>query len=461
MKAVLKTGAPIILLFPDQLRADALGVSGNSFVQTPHIDRLASESVCFETCITNAPLCRPARITMMTGLPVSAHRFDSNLRVPDPVSMPSHVRELRDQAGYHTAVVGKTHLHNGGGHLDDHSEVLRQWGFCDALELPDAQRHDVRSAHTDWLTSTTPKGSMDKLARWRDYVAQHSLDSAPPDTPPWNLSTEDHLDSFCARAAAERVRGYQGDSPLYLQVNFPGPHPPFDPTIEFLEPLDEQDPELPLPILDASTGPLSPVARRYRRKQREWTESEARRLRIAYFGKVALVDQGVGRVMEALGDAGLMDEAWIMLASDHGELLGDHHMTGKVLCYEAALRVPLLVRPPGGTHSRVDPGPVNLLDVVATISAIAGLSPTGGQSLTERVLAGPSPVDESRSVVFENMGTVGIRSPTATMTWDRSSAQPVELFDREGDPLQLHNVVDVPAYRETLQELLSLLGDRR
>ena len=98
-------GAPIVLFFLDQLRADAIGVAGNAYARTPHIDALAAESVRFETCITNAPLCRPARICLLSGQPVSVHRFDDNQRVPRPGSLPSHVAELRD-TGYHTTVVG-------------------------------------------------------------------------------------------------------------------------------------------------------------------------------------------------------------------------------------------------------------------------------------------------------------------------------------------------------------------
>ncbi len=70
-------GAPIVLIFLDQLRADAIGAAGNACVRTPNIDALAAQSVRFETCITNAPLCRPARICLLSGQPVSVHRFDT------------------------------------------------------------------------------------------------------------------------------------------------------------------------------------------------------------------------------------------------------------------------------------------------------------------------------------------------------------------------------------------------
>jgi hypothetical protein len=93
----------VVLFLFDQLRADAIGAAGNGFVRTPNLDRTAASSVRFVQCVTNAPLCRPARITLMTGQPVHRHRFTTNNRVPDPGTTPSHVRRLRDERGYHTA----------------------------------------------------------------------------------------------------------------------------------------------------------------------------------------------------------------------------------------------------------------------------------------------------------------------------------------------------------------------
>lgn len=440
-------GAPVVLFFLDQLRADAIGVAGNAYVRTPHIDALAAESVRFETCITNAPLCRPARICLLSGQPVSVHRFDDNQHVPQPGSLPSHVAELRN-AGYHTAVVGKTHLHAGVGHLDHHKSQLEAWGYQQIIELPDAQQHQLRSAHSDWLTATTQPGETDKYVRWKDFVEHHRPRTDPPDTAPWHLGIEDHLDSFCARRAAEVVRA-RGDHPLYLQVCFPGPHPPFDPTTEYLP-----DPRgLPSPISGPRSGPIAPVEQRYRRAQRRWTDDAIASSRRAYFGKVALVDHCIGRVLAAVEETHLDEQAWIILTADHGELLGDHGFHGKVLPFESSIRIPLLIRPPGGTTARVDRGVTELLDVVATIRNIAGFEApdSWGSSLVDRVLAPSSISPSPRSIVFENFGYVGLRTPELTMTWDARTGDPLELFDRTIDPHQFENRVDEPRYRDAVR----------
>ncbi len=463
----IRAGAPVVFLFIDQLRADSLGYAGNPVVRSPNIDKLAADSVRFDTCVTNAPVCRPARVTMMTGRPVADHGIWTNRLEPRP-DLPSHVRRMREEGGYHTAVIGKTHLHEGRGHFADHVQRLDRWGFNDAIELPDPQQYWMRSAHSDWLQATTGKGEVDKFARWQDYVQTYTWDQAPPDLAPWNLSTDDHLDSFCGRAAADYLRSYAEDAPLYLQVNFPGPHKPFDPTSEFTAPLDPEDPSLPLPILEAPRPPVSPINLKYQGiKLEDWTEATARKLRVDYYAKIGLVDRALGQVLQALRDTGMYDESWVILMSDHGELLADHMMTGKVLVYEPSIRVPLLIKPPGGrpATSWDDSGTIDLLDVVATILAAGGVDPAGDGDtpLVGRVAEGPegSAAHRTKPVLFENMEYVGLRTSRYTLGWDLAMGRPVELFDNVEDPEQRTNVVEEPDRRPVLDDLVELLRDRR
>ncbi len=455
---------PILYLYVDQLRYDALGCTGNPIARTPHLDALAAESVRFERCVTNAPSCRAARTSMMTGLHVFQHGVWDNLVRPDP-SLQSHVRQLRDLAGYHTMVVGKTHLHDGLGHLDDHVEKLRRWGFTDAVELPDPQQYSLLSAHADWLTRTTPAGEQDKYRRWADYILHYTWDAPPPDADPWRLSTDDHLDSFCARTAADAIGAHRGDAPLYLQVNFPGPHKPFDPTSEFLP--DPDDPAMPLPIPGPPAPPHSPLNETYQEiKLEPWAEAEARVLRAAYYGKIALIDRGIGIVLDALREAGLYDDAWIVVHSDHGELLADHGMTGKVLGYEGAVRVPLLIKPPGGASTAwVDRGQVDGMDVTASLLAMGGLDPAGfgDRDLTPRVLAGPAGplAHDSKPVSFETLGHVGLRTETLKLGWDLRLAKPVELFALDTDPQELTNRIVDPQLAEAREEAVAILQTLR
>ncbi|MEZ4241533.1 MAG: sulfatase-like hydrolase/transferase [Myxococcota bacterium] len=432
------SGPPLVLVLFDQLRADVLGHG-----LTPRLDALAAQAVTFPNAVTDAALCRPARVTLATGLPVHAHGLDSNRTVADPAPLPSHVRRLRDEAGYHTVVVGKTHLHAGTGHLDDHLPRLRAWGYADAVELPDAQEHRLGSAHGDALTA-------DQHRRWREYVAART--DSPPDAPPWDLPLDLHLDVFCARTAAARIRAWDGDAPPYLQVCFPGPHPPFDAPRAFRR--DPDDPALPPPILAPSRGPVPPVRVRYRRGQARRTERELRDGRARYLAKVALLDHCLGIVLDALRDARW--DPWLVVTADHGELAGDHGLFGKVLAWDGALRVPLLVRPPGGTVGRTDDSDASLRDVAETLGALGGIGPG---ALAERVLQ-PLPA-RRRPILSEALGHVALRDGPFTFGWDRATGRAVELYDRRDDPLECHNRVGDPALAEAEDRLTDALHTLR
>ncbi|MBX2800758.1 MAG: sulfatase-like hydrolase/transferase [Myxococcales bacterium] len=409
----------IVLVFTDQWRADA-----RSAVLTPHLERLCTDALDYTCCITNAALCRPARATLMTGQPVAVHGYGTNHAVPDPRMHPSHVRQLRD-AGYRTVLVGKSHLTPGHGHLDDHVEILHAWGFEQAMDLPDAQQLHLRSAYSDWLTASTPADQFDKARRRRDYLAYADWHT-PSDTAPWSLQPADQLDAFCARRAVQVIEGHDSDAPLYLQVNFPGPHPPFDAPSAYHDRVDPMEATLaPMAPLSA-TGPALPS----RQTPRQHSAEELARMRAAYFAKVALVDEGLGEVVAALRRQDLLDTAWVIVTADHGELLGDHGLTRKVVPYEGALRVPLVVRPPGGTVARGVSQPVDLVALVASIRAIGGVGEAPG--LLEAV---------ERPVISEAMGLVTVRTATHKVVWDRRAEAYVGAFELEADPLEQRNRV--------------------
>lgn len=435
----------IVLFLLDQMRADAVGATGRGPARSPNVDRIAASGVRFEQAVTSAPLCRPARISLMTGQPVHRHRFGNNQRTPEPEQVVSHVRRLRDEARYRTVVVGKTHLHTGVGHLDDHRGILARWGYDRAVELPDAMDYRTRSAHSDSLSP-----ERDRVRRM--YVASHPLRAPAPDSPPWRIPEEDHLDLFCARAASSEIERHR-ELPLYLQVCFPGPHPPFDAPLRFRRPPAPAEIPWLSPIPSGGTGPQSPITRRRLLRSGLWSEEALAGLRLDYLAKVALVDEAIGTVWAALERAGLLEEAWIILTADHGDMLGDNGLIGKVVCREASVRIPLILRPPGGIAGWTDRGTADLTDVTATILEIAGLA---GDGLQGRVLGGPegASAHRCRPILSANLGTVSIRDERYTLAWDRRLALPVELYDREADPQQRHNRANDPEMEAVTRSLV-------
>ena len=140
----------IILIYPDQQRGDTMG-SIIPEIKTPNLDRLAAEGVTFTRCATNSPLCMPARASLITGQYVNEHGAWNNSIEADRHG-PSHVRNIRD-AGYHTMVVGKTHLylHQRAGHTGKHAQELRDWGYEEDHEITGPMASaTVDSPYTDY-----------------------------------------------------------------------------------------------------------------------------------------------------------------------------------------------------------------------------------------------------------------------------------------------------------------------
>lgn len=460
----------IVYIFSDQHRGDCLGVLGHPVIKTPNLNRLAKEGVVFGRCYTNAPLCRPARTTMMTGLYPREHGVWDNFSAPN-WQIPNHVKRLRDEANYYTAVVGKTHLHLGEGHLSWHSWILEQMGFNEVHELP-GPRHarTLRSEYSDWLSLTTPPGERNKYERLRDYLGycrthswERPWDTPPLDDPRFGLDASDHMDLYTGRAAAGWIRDYADDRPFYLQVNFPGPHNPNDAPMRYRELYDPGDPHLPPGILIQPPKSGSRLVKISQSKQnvRRMTPQQHRMWQASYFAKVTLIDDAIGQVLEALAEQDLLDNTWIVYGSDHGEMLGDHYLAQKGLFYESAVRVPLIIRPAGGIPGWRCNGLVDQLDVTATIQEIAGLDNGSehGRSLVYESSADPLDLDAQAGkdlVVSETWGFGMIFDGRFKLVLSAASARAVELYDLKEDPQEVINRVRDPAFKRIKRDLKKL-----
>ncbi|MBX2796652.1 MAG: sulfatase-like hydrolase/transferase [Myxococcales bacterium] len=468
----------IVYIYTDQHRAPLLGSYGHPDALTPHIDALAAEGVLFEHCFTNAPICRPARATMMSGLLPSDHGCWNNNQFADRRGE-SHVRRMRD-AGWHTAMIGKSHLDlvMGDASQSPNTDNLRAWGFEDSLELLSQPTTVVKpNAYMEWLAETTPAGDVPKTQRHKGYVNawEHLIHSPPPDAEPYRLSTDDHLDVFCGRRAADWIRtraGSHPDTPFYLQVNLPGPHSPFDATSEFRELYDEA--QITLPILGeppTDRGALVAFLHETKPELHGLTEADARFLLMTYLSKITLIDFVVGEVVAAIEEAGIADHTWIVYGSDHGELAGDHELWGKVAMYEGSLRIPFIVRPPGGTSPWRTNALVDQRDVTATILGIAGESgPGGGTSQLPRIEAGPDAAGAQTGrehVVAQIAGhpqgslrTAMVRSERHKLVYNLDDGVAEELYDLDADPVERDNRIADPDQATTVNTLRNALLDQ-
>lgn len=453
--AVSMTDKPnIVFIFTDQQRADTFGYAGDPVAITPHADRLAAEGVVFPRCCASAPVCMTTRASLISGKPVNEHGVWS-FADPELRHGSSHVRNVRD-AGYHTAVVGKTHLRHGQRHTGDHLGEMHDWGYVEATEITGpVESMTTDSPYTDHLAE---KGLLDVHREYlRTYTRGERMRVMQPwETPPCLLPTEDHLDMYIARTAAQWVRDYAGAEPFYLQVCFGGPHNPWDSPAEYRHRYDADS--MPLSITEKQKGPVAPLVDMMltgsAAKLDQMSAAQNRVMKTYYYAKVTMIDDGIGMVIDALRENGQMDNTWIVYSADHGEMLGDHGLIAKKVFYEGAVKVPCVVRPPGGVDGWVSAGLTDHLDIAATLMDAAGaeaIEDSPGRSLVPLVNAGATDANAQRhrtAVLSEFAGTDPysmVLTDRYKMTVDTRTREPLDLYDMAEDPHELHNRVDDPA----------------
>ena len=452
----------IVFIFPDQQRGDVVGFAGNPVVKTPNLDRFAAESVSFSRCITNSPVCMPARMSIMSGKHPCQHGMWANNVDGDP-EQPNHVRNIRD-AGYRTAQVGKVHLHvrtPGDGHSREHAHKMHAWGFDDTHELRDIMAYAVADCYyTDFLCE---KGTLEPFRNYMRLIVRGENQGTllPWETPPSALPDEQSLDMYTANRAVKWIEEYDDDTPFYLQVMFPGPHNPFDSSAADRALYDPED--MPLSIVAPTEGPVSRQVERSRKSGglAHMTPSQDRLMRLYYYAKVTHIDRCIGLVLGALEKRGVLDDTWVIYTSDHGEMLGDHRCRNKALFYEGALTVPLCIRPPGGVTGWRTSALTDHLDVVETMLEIVDAATLDGEelrsSLVSKIANGAAAEDAhvGKDVAFSEVRLFSmVRSDQYKLTVDSLTREPLELYDMASDPEELKNLVDDPALEGVRKDLI-------
>ena len=444
------TNASILYLFMDQLRADSLG----SPVQAPNLTRLMDESLVFGRCISNAPLCVPARAALMTGLLPRTTGVWSNARAAD-LSCPSHVRNIRN-AGFHTAVIGKTHLWRTGPgpkaglHAREMDHVLEEWGFDERIEVNDPIGTGSQGcAYTDHLDS------IGYLKEHQAYIQAWIRELRSGDPQPWNqvpapVPEDEDIDSFIGRSAVNWLNEYDHSAPFYLQVQFTGPHDPYDGPQRLRDKYDVEDIDVGWreDLEEAVTRRFGSI----------WaaTDTQIRQWRVNYYANITLIDEWIGRLVETLHSIGVLDQCWIVLCSDHGEMLGDHGRMGKAVFYDSAVRVPCFVRPPKGISRTDIDEPVEQIDLTATLLEIAGAEPipaSQGRSLLG-YLNGSKPT-QKRAVVSELFGTTMVETEEWKLSLNLLNDESNMLINRLDDPDEQLNLARDADYQDTIDQLIA------
>jgi arylsulfatase A-like enzyme len=392
--ATVRRRPNVLLVMPDQLRAQALGCMGDPNVRTPHLDRLASEGLLLRNMVATTPVCCPARAIILTGR--YAHRngmVANDLRLRESeVTLSSVLR----QAGYRTGFIGKWHLDGGP----------RMPGFIP----PGPRRHGFEF----WAANE---------CNHAHFNTQYFRDSDQP-IPMNKFEAEGWTD-----LAIEFLRGHRSDSrPFFLSVQMGPPHDPYKAPPEYSKRYD--------------AGTL--------RLRANYREGPVPRSAIAeYYAMITAVDDQVGRLVAELDSLGMAEDTIVLFTSDHGDMLGSQGQRLKRKPWEESIRVPGIIRYPRRVKAgRRTEGFFTHVDIAPTVLGLCGAGipkSMQGADLT-RLVSGSTErgPDEAFLQIFgpyhgdgTEAGWRGVR--TSRYTYARYADKPWVLYDNHRDPDQLEN----------------------
>jgi arylsulfatase len=364
----------VVLVCVDQWRGDCLSIDGHPVVHTPHLDELALRGARFSRAYSATPTCVPARMALLTGLSQRTHRrvgYQDGVPFDIETTLPGEFR----RHGYQTQAIGKLH----------YTPTRARLGFDDVL-LHDGYLHYGRRRHLavetydDYLPWLRSQAGQSAVA---DYFDQ-GVNCNSYVTRPWDKPESLHPTTWVVTQALSWLYRRDPTAPFFLYLSFHRPHPPFDPPAWAFEQY------LHAPQYEPPVGDWSDLYASHREDHSHQAFSARmrpdilQRARAGYYGHMAHIDLQLNRFVESLQEFGLKDNTYICFVSDHGEMLGDHHLFRKGFPYEGSARIPFLLAGPGTGRGVRRDEIAELRDVMPTLLDCAGLpvpEPVEGRSL--------------------------------------------------------------------------------
>lgn len=401
----------VVIVLPDQWRAQATGYAGdpNLRKKTPHLDKLASESVDFSTAVSCCPVCTPYRASLMTGqYPLTHGLFLNDLCLGNKAVS---IAQAYSKAGYDTAYIGKWHLDGHGRSSYIPPDRRQGFNYWKALEC----NHDYNNSHYYSGNDPTKRkwNGYDVIAQTRDaqqYISEHASNSRP----------------------------------FVLFLCWGTPHNPYQ-----TAPQRYRDMFNPDSI-----------------KLRANVKCDSRVDLAGYYSHIVAMDECLGELMQSIDKAGIRDNTILVFTSDHGDMLGSQNTRRKQCPWDESVRVPFLLRYPSvlGRGGRKIAVPIGTPDIMPTLLSLSGIDiPNTVEGSDFSGLIKGTGKTEDNAVLITCISPFaewakpkgreyrGIR--TSRYTYVRDIAGPWLLYDNESDPYQMTNLAGSPENAK-LQEKL-------
>ncbi|MDG2253390.1 MAG: sulfatase-like hydrolase/transferase [Opitutaceae bacterium] len=406
---------------------------GPTVCETPNIDWLADNGAIATRFYATTPVCSPSRGAFVTGRYPQNNGVATNggTLLDDTITFGEALRKV----GYATGYAGKWHIDNKGSMNLWAPE--REFGFTD-------NRYMLKRGHWKQLEDT-PQGP-----RVIDYE-KISVEGATPE----NFTTD-----FLADKTVDFINEHK-DEPFCYMLSIPDPHGP-------------NSVRAPYDTMYNDKSFTAPATMSKSTEDQPWWGQPHEVLKYGfnrdkdsmaqYFGMVKCIDDNVGKILDAVRKAGLMEKTIILFTSDHGDMCYEHARINKSIPFEASAKVPFVLYSAGQIESGlVVNEALGCVDFMPTVLDLMGVKSPGteeGRSAAA-LFTRTRPADWNDIAIFRSSGTGAgwLAAATKRHKLVFTSDSSPWLFDMEQDPHELKNFLDDPASRGIIRSLSSQLLD--
>ncbi|SHJ22707.1 sulfatase [Pseudozobellia thermophila] len=434
----------ILFIAVDDLRPE-LNFYGAKHIQSPYLDKLASESLVFNRAYCNIPVCGASRASLLTGIRPTRKRFmdystRADVDVPHAISLPKFLK----QNGYTTRSNGKIY-------------------------------HQIDDDSLAWDVIWFPKGNIRNYQLKKNIEENGNANLAVAGAAAFEMAevvdTAYFDGKIAQRGIADLKKLKNGKQPFFLALGFMKPHLPFNAPKKYWDLYDRNQIKLPKNYVQPKTTPTEAFhnygeLRNYGNipGKGDIPDDLAKELIHGYYACVSYVDAQIGLVLDELKRLDLEDDTIVVLWGDHGWNLGDHKLWCKHVTFETALRTPLILKVPGKTNGQTTDAITEYIDIYPSLAELVGLKgvpeTVEGKSFVP-LLNGEKPKKDWAVSKFKDAVTL-IKGDLFYTEWtkDDGVAYARMLFDHSTDPLELDNLAEKPEYREKVESLSKELREK-
>lgn len=413
----------LLILHTDQQSQWTVGAYGMDELRgpltTPNLDALAEDGILFTNFFTNSGVCSPSRALMMTGCYATRNGvYRNNMVMSDIPTLATHLNE----AGYLTGYAGKWHLSGN----PKPGWAPRSYGWTD-------NQYMFNRGH---------------------YKKIEDLEGMSPKAYPYKIIGDEntYTTDWLTAKVIDFLRENQEKKFAYM-VSYPDPHQPWqvrEPYNSMYSPADMLVPESYSQRIDPLTEWHSEILTHHTKL----SQKKLQKIKAMYSGSVHLLDHSIGKIIKELENLKLYDKTLIVFTTDHGEYMGEHGMLYKNNFFEAAYRLPFILRIPDGQKGSLNEHVFSMVDFMPGILNLLGIEPNEqvhGRDFSSLLTDEPLEWKEEAHVHHAVHNGAGLFTPDYYLLLYRTGEH--LLFDRKNDPKELYNLYNDPEFELVIVEM--------